>query len=145
TLAYLNDNNDPSDGYATGTILITNQALISPESDLSVVYESLPSYRVSYSLRGKDSVGPYPLVPFYPVVPGSEIVEVSDGETIGDATIYTRNSSPEALDAGITGFSINYGSAEAYLVFNSSIASTESIRVEYYSTKGAPEKVLVFD
>ncbi|MFH1361626.1 MAG: hypothetical protein ABIH69_03125, partial [bacterium] len=46
TLAYLNDNNDPSDGYATGTILITNQALISPESDLSVVYESLPSYRV---------------------------------------------------------------------------------------------------
>ncbi|MBN2058187.1 MAG: hypothetical protein JW782_05280 [Candidatus Saganbacteria bacterium] len=129
TLAYINDRDDPTDGYGTGTIKILNPATIIATSSVTVTYSYSKSIVGKYSGVGDGTRGPYYLRNIRNIVPGSETVQVwEQGSSI--ITTYTRNSSFDA-DAGATGYSINYNADNPSITFNDDLGTTKNFQIIY--------------
>jgi hypothetical protein len=129
TLAYVNDREDPSDGFETGTILFLNQGLITATSEISVTYAYYKSIVGTYSGTGNGTQGNYYLRNVRNIVPGTETVRVWE-QGSSTTTTYTRNSSFEG-DAGDTGYTINYHSDNPYLYFNNPLETDKNFEVIY--------------
>ncbi|MFC1568114.1 hypothetical protein ACFL37_00265 [Candidatus Margulisiibacteriota bacterium] len=128
-LAYINDREDPTDGYGTGTLLFLNQATLTPTSSVTVTYSYYKGVVGKYSGVGEGMRGPYYLRNIRSIVPGSETVQVwEQGSSV--ITTYTRNSSFEA-DAGATGYSINYNTDNPSLTFNEELGTTKNFQIIY--------------
>jgi len=129
TLAYINDRDDPSDGYDTGTIKFINQATITSTSSVTVTYSYYKSVVGKYSGVGDGTRGPFYLRNVRNLVPGSETVQVwEQGSSV--ITTYTRNSSFDA-DAGDTGYSINYNADNPSITFNNDLSTTKNFQIIY--------------
>jgi hypothetical protein len=127
TLAYLNDRADPSDGYQTGTIKILKSDLITSTSEVTVIYTYYKNIAGKYVAAGESTIGPYYLKDVKNVVPGSEMVSLSQ---IGSSTvmILVRNSSFEP-DVGDYGYTFNYNKDNPSVTFNKAIGSNENFNI----------------
>lgn len=126
TLAYINDPNDPSDGYDTGTIKFLTPEAMTATSEISVTYTYYKSVVGKYSGSGDGTFGPYFLRNIRNIVPGSETVQVWEQGTSIIKT-YTRNSTFEPDD----GFSINYDKDNPSITFNEALGTTKNFQVIY--------------
>ncbi|MFH1684001.1 MAG: hypothetical protein ABIA67_03875, partial [Candidatus Margulisiibacteriota bacterium] len=128
-LAYVNDRDDPSDGYDTGTIKFLNPSTITSTSQVTVTYAYYKGVVGKYSGVGDSTRGPYYLRNIRNIVPGTETVQVWEQ---GSAVIntYTRNSSFEA-NAGATGYSINYNADSPSITFNNELGTTKNFQIIY--------------
>ncbi|MBU0671733.1 MAG: hypothetical protein KJ732_01750 [Candidatus Margulisbacteria bacterium] len=128
-LAYINDLDDPTDGYGTGTILFINPLTITATSSVTVTYTYDKSIVGRYSDVGDSTRGPYYLRNIRNIVPGSETVQVwEQGSSV--ISTYTRNSSFDA-DAGATGYSINYNADNPSVTFNNELSTTKNFQIIY--------------
>ncbi len=130
-LAYINDPNDPSDGYQTGTIKFLNDALLNSttEAIVTVTYTYYKSIVGRYSGVGDGTQGPYYLRNIRNIVPGSERIQAWE-QGSSDIVTYTRNSSFEG-DAGDTGYSIDYNADNPQITFNKELETTKNFQIIY--------------
>jgi hypothetical protein len=128
-LAYLNERDDPSDGYYTGTVKFINQAIILPTSEVTVTYAYHKSIIGRYSGVGEGIQGPYYLKNIRNIVPGSDTILVWNQGSSTQIT-YTRNSSFEA-DAGDNGYSINYNADNPSITFNQELDTNKNFEIIY--------------
>jgi hypothetical protein len=126
-LAYINDRNDLTDGYYTGTIKLLTT--IEATQEVSVGYTYYKSIVGRYAGIGNGGRGPYYIQGYRNIIPGSERVEVWKTSST-DIIIYTRNSSFEP-DAGDTGYSINYYRGNPYITFNNELAPNQNFSVYF--------------
>ncbi|MEA3494013.1 MAG: hypothetical protein U9R38_06470 [Candidatus Margulisiibacteriota bacterium] len=126
-LAYINDRNDLTDGYYTGTIKLL--ATIEATQEVSVNYTYRRSIISRHTGTGNGGRGPYYIRGYRNLVPGSENVEVWDTGS-ADTTVYTRNSSFE-MDAGDLGYSINYYKDTPYITFNRELGPEKSYSAHF--------------
>ncbi len=128
-LAYINDRDDTTDGYRTGTIKFLDAQTLTATSQVTVSYTYYKSVVGKYSGVGEASRGPYYLKNVHNIVPGTETVQVwEQGSSV--ITTYIRNSSFEA-DAGSTGYSINYEKDNPSLTFNEELSTTKNFQIIY--------------
>src|SRR3989339_43604 len=127
SLHYMNDSYDLSDGYKTGTIKLLTTIEASSEVLVSYTYyKSVVARFSSYGNGGRV----YDIKGYLNLVPGSEIVKVTVPGS--NPTTYRRNSSPEAYDAGTTGYSINYyNNAPPQITFNDPLSIDKSFSLEF--------------
>ncbi|MFH2034428.1 MAG: hypothetical protein ABIJ26_06975 [Candidatus Margulisiibacteriota bacterium] len=135
-LAYINDRNDRSDGYYTGSIKMLRD--VSATQEVSVVYTYKKSITGRYTGIGNGGRGPYYIKNFRNIVPGSEKVEVWETGS-SDIRTYIRNSSFEA-NAGDEGYAINYDKDMPYVNFNKELGPEKNFSVYFqYIAPAAPE------
>lgn len=138
TLAYVNDHNDPSDGFDTGTIKILDPALINATSEVAVSYTYYKNIVNKYNSAGDGTRGPYYLRSIRNVVPGSETVQVWDqGSSV--ITTFTRNASFDA-SAGDTGYSINYNRDNPSITFNNPLLPTKNFQIIFQNIPPATDQ-----
>jgi hypothetical protein len=126
-LAFINDQADRSDGYATSTI----KMLTTGTGEVTVLYTYKKTIVGRYTGVGDGGRGPYYIKNYVNVVPGAEVVEVWDtGSPI--TTKYVRNTSAEAGgNAGDLGYSINYYKDNPYLTFNKELTNAKNFSVTF--------------
>lgn len=126
-LAYINDRNDLTDGYYTGTIKLLTTIEATQEVFINYIYRRNIISR--HTGTGNGGRGPYYIRGYRDLVPGTENVEVWDtGST--NTTIYTRNSSFE-MEAGDFGYSINYYKDTPYITFNKELGPEKSYSIHF--------------
>jgi hypothetical protein len=126
-LAYICDRTDPSDGYQTGTIKILKPDLIPFTAEVTVTYTYYKSIVNKYVGTGEGTVDLYYLEGIKNIVPGSEIVQLSEQSSSTVITL-TRNSSFEP-DAGDYGYTFNYNKDNPSLSFNKAVSSSENFSI----------------
>ena len=126
-LAYINDRNDLTGGYYTGTIKLLTP--VAATQEVTVGYTYYKNIVGRYAGNGNGGRGPYYIQGYRNIIPGSERIEVWKSGTT-DITVYTRNSSFEP-DAGDTGYSINYYRGNPYITFNKELEPGQNFSVYF--------------
>ncbi|MCX5749802.1 MAG: hypothetical protein NTZ10_06130 [Candidatus Saganbacteria bacterium] len=127
-MPYLNDKDDASDGYATGTLKFTST--LDASADIAVNYVYKKSIYGKFSGRGNGSTGPYYLTSINSVVPATDTnMQVrTDGSSVIDT--FTRNSSREVADGK---YKINYNFPYTpYITFNDPFPNQKKFDITFY-------------
>ncbi|MFH1347632.1 MAG: hypothetical protein ABIH22_02975 [Candidatus Margulisiibacteriota bacterium] len=124
---YINDPADSSDGYYTGTIKIL--ATLEATSEVTVLYTYNKNIVGRFTDAGNGSRGPYYILDYHNIVPGTEKVEVWETDSPFRKS-YSRNTSFES-DAGDFGYSINYDKDQPYLTFNKELDSSQKYTIYF--------------
>lgn len=127
-MPYINDSNDQSDGYSTGTIKFNT--LLNTTDEVLVLYTYKKSVFGRFTGVGNGSQGPYYLTNINSVIPGTDanLIVRSQGTSVIET--YSRNSSRETSDGK---YKINYSYPYIpYITFNDPFPIQKSFEITYY-------------
>ncbi|MFC1496568.1 hypothetical protein ACFL52_04055 [Candidatus Margulisiibacteriota bacterium] len=127
-LQYINDKNDLSDGYYTGTIKVLTT--VEATDSFTVLYTYYNAVPGKYPGWGQGDAGPYPIKNYKDIVPGSARVKVDDGT--GNPKEYFANSGlDDSYKHRSDGFSFDYTSNNPSITFNEPLSKDHKFTVTF--------------
>jgi len=125
-LRYINDKDDPSDGYAAGAIKIL--PTLQSTDEIRVSYSYSTSVIDKFNGTGNGSRGPYYMTTKNAAIVGSERIQTWD-QGSSYIKILTRNSTKELADGD---YSINYNYPFVpYIIFNNPMPLNKNYQVTF--------------